>query len=148
MSFKAIKSFFSPESKDITKSLKDEERMALFVVLEPQESIEDVSDLHGDFYTEEDVWDACKSFNMHCQKANLMHLIETEDMEFIQSFVTPSEFSLETPEGERVIKKGTWMAWVYFPETEMGDYLWEGVKKGEFNGLSVQCNAKTMKIEE
>ena len=125
----------------IIKSLNDEERMALFVVLEPQEDPSNVTDLHGDFYTEEDVWDACKSFNVHCRKANLMHLVETEDMEFIQSYTSPVDFELETLEGIKTIKKGTWLAWVHFPETDLGDILWQGVKDGEFNGLSIQCSA-------
>lgn len=120
--------------------------MALFVVLEPQDDPDNVSDLHGDYYTEEDVWEACKSFNVHCRKANLLHLIETEDIEFIQSYTTPVEFELECLEGTMPIKKGTWLAWVHFPETEVGDVLWQGVKDGEFNGLSIQCQAEVSEI--
>lgn len=149
MSFSVLSNFFSPSQKkqtSVIKSVSAEERMAMFVVLEPQESLDNVSDLQGDYYTEEDVWEACKSFNVHCQKANLMHLVETEDMKFIQSFITPAEFTMETSEGDRVIRKGTWLAWVHFPETEIGDALWEGVKSGEFTGLSVQCNAEVTSI--
>ena len=131
----------------IIKSLNDEERMALFVVLEPQDDPSNVTDLHGDYYTEEDVWEACTSFNVHCRKANLMHLVETEDMEFIQSYTSPVDFTLETLDGTTEIKKGTWLAWVHFPETELGDLIWKGVKAGDFNGLSVQCSASCTPME-
>lgn len=130
--FTGISKDISPEM-EVRKSVDEEQRMAMFVVLEP-----DVYDLHNDIYSEDEVWKACNNFNQHCMKANLFHRIETEDMEFVQSFVTPSQFQLDDG---RVIKKGTWVAWTYFPETDVGEKLWKGVKDGEFNGLSIQCRA-------
>ena len=93
---------------DVTKALDEEQRMALFVVLEP-----DTYDLHNDTYSAEEVWKACNNFNQHSMKANLFHRIETEDMKFVQSFISPSDFSLDDG---RTIKKGTWLAWAYFPD--------------------------------
>lgn len=136
----------SASSVPITKSVNDEERMALFVVLEPQDSVDDVTDLHGDYYTEADVWEACNSFNNHCMKANLFHMFETEEMKFVQSFVSLNEINLERNGEVEVIKAGSWLAWVQFPETEVGDYLWKGVKDGSFNGLSIQANALTSEL--
>ena len=129
----------SDPSMDVTKAVDDEQRMAMFVVLEPN-----VYDLHNDIYSEEEVWKACNNFNEHCMKANLFHRIETEDMKFVQSFVSPSDFSLDDG---RVIKKGTWLAWTHFPETEVGEKLWKGVKAGEFNGLSIQARALVEELE-
>lgn len=123
----------SKEQVEITKAVDEEERLALFVVLEP-----DTYDLHDHIYSSEEVWKACVNFNQHCMKANLFHLVETEDMEIVQSFINPSDFTMDNG---KEIKKGTWLAWTYFPETEAGDGLWEGVKKGSFNGLSIQCRA-------
>lgn len=127
-------------SVEITKALDEEERMALFVVLEP-----DTFDKHNDTYSAEEVWKACNNFNQHCMKANLFHRVETEDMTFVQSFINPSELHLEDG---RTVKKGTWLAWTHFPETEKGNTLWEGVKKGTFNGLSIQCRALVEEIDE
>lgn len=124
---------------EVTKAVDNEQRMALFVVLEP-----DTFDQHNDIYSEEEVWKACNNFNTHCSKANLFHRVETEDMQFAQSFIAPSEFSLDDG---RVIKKGTWLAWTYFPETENGEVLWKGVKEGKFNGLSIQARALVEELE-
>lgn len=130
----------SEPTVEIIKSVDDEQRMALFVVLEP-----DTVDAHSDTYSEEEVWKACNNFNLHCNKANLFHRIETEDMKFVQNFTAPSTFTMEDG---RVIKKGTWLAWTYFPETETGELLWKGVKTGELNGLSIQCRALVEKLED
>ena len=53
---------------EVTKSLDEEDRKALFVVLEP-----DVVDLHGDTYTAVEVEKACDNYNEHCRVANLFH---------------------------------------------------------------------------
>lgn len=120
---------------EVTKALDEEERMALFVVLEP-----DAVDLHGDTYSEKEVEKACISYNQHCRKANLYHRVETEDFAIVQSFVTPVGFS---DDQGREIKKGTWLAWTKFENEE----LWEEVKKGNFQGLSVGCRATVEELE-
>ncbi len=118
---------------EVTKAVDEEQRMAMFVVLEP-----DTFDLHNDIYSAEEVWKACNNFNLHCNKANLFHRVETEDMKFAQSFVSPSEFQLDDG---RTVKKGSWLAWTYFPETDNGEVLWKAVKDGKANGLSIQARA-------
>jgi len=70
---------------EVIKALDEEERMALFVVLEP-----DAVDLHGDTYSEKEVEKACISYNQHCRKANLYHRVETEDFAIVQSWVSPN----------------------------------------------------------
>ncbi len=125
---------------EVTKALDEEQRMALFVVLAP-----DTVDLHQDIYSEEEVWKACNNFNRHCMKANLMHKVETQDMTFAQSFINPADFTLDS--GQE-IKKGTWLAWTYFPETENGEVLWKSVKEGKLNGLSIQCRALVEQLED
>lgn len=130
-----LEKYFGGSSKEqepemeVTKSLDEEEKMALFVVLEPE-----VEDLHGDIYSEKEVEKACISYNQHCRKANLYHRIETEDFSIVQSFVTPVGFTDDTG---REIKKGTWLAWTKFEN----DNLWGQVKSGEFQGLSIGCKA-------
>lgn len=124
-----------PIECELTKSLDEEERMALFVVLEP-----DVVDLHGDTYSEREVEKGCNSYNIHCRKANLYHRVETEDFAIVQSFINPVTF---IDDQGRDIKKGTWLAWAHFPNEE----LWSEVKKGNFTGLSVGCKAMTEDLE-
>lgn len=122
---------------EVTKSLNEEKRMALFVVLAPQEG-DTTSDLHGDTYTEEEIEKACNDFNLHCGTANIFHQVQTQDADIVQSFIAPASFTLDN--GVEV-KKGTWLQWFYFPETEVGDSLWEGVKSGDINGVSINAMA-------
>lgn len=125
---------------EVTKALDDEKRMALFVVLEP-----DVVDLHGDTYTEQEVEKACHSFNRHCQVANLFHQVETQDADIVQSYTSPVTFTLDSGQ---VIKKGTWLQWWHFPEgSETSDALWNGVKSGDFNGVSIGAKATVEELK-
>lgn len=132
----------SPEvtPTEVTKSVDDEQRRALFVVLEP-----DVVDLHGDTYSELEVEKACRSFNNHCNTANLFHQVETEDAHIEQSFIALGDFTLEN--GVEV-KKGTWLQWWHFPEgNTVSEALWQGVKEGTVNGVSIGARATVEDIE-
>ena len=122
-----------PEVVEVTKALDTEKRMALFVVLEP-----DAVDLHGDTYTAEEVEKACNNFNTHCGTANLFHQVVTEEANIVQSYISPSTFQLDN--GTEV-KKGTWLQWWHFPETETGELIWKGVKSGDINGVSIGAMA-------
>lgn len=124
----------------IKKSVNTEKRLATFIVLEPQLEDGTTNDLHGDWYSEEEVEKACHNFNEFCGKANLFHSIETELMTFVESYTAPVDFELN----EQPIKKGTWLAVCKFND----DTLWEGVKSGKYNGLSIQCNAEVETLEE
>ena len=129
---------------EFTKSLDLEQRRALFVVLEPQE-LDNVSDLHGDFYTAEEIEKACISFNTHSMKANLFHRVETEHARIEQSYINLTDF---ISDDGRLVKKGSWLQWWYFPEDDsVADRLWEMVKAGEINGVSIGANAKVEAIE-
>lgn len=122
------------EHVEVTKSVDDEQRRALFVVLEP-----DVVDLHGDTYSEVEVEKACRSFNNHCNVANLFHQVETESANIEQSFISPAEFTLDNGV---TVKKGTWLQWWHFPTgDDVAESLWQGVKDGTFNGVSIGARA-------
>jgi hypothetical protein len=126
----------------VIKSVEEEERKALFVVLEP-----DTVDAHGDVYSAKEISKAMTSFNKHCNKANLFHRIELQEAEITQSYLAPTDFVLDTPSGQQTITKGTWIQEWAFPEGAVGDLLWEGVKSGEFTGVSVGCKAIAEDIE-
>lgn len=134
----------------VRKSVDEMERRALFVVLEPQNDDGTTEDLHGDWYSEKDVAEACRSFKQFCNKANLYHSIMVDesvaDIEF--SYITPAGFDIETPDGDVVhIKKGTWLQEWHFPENPNDD-TWDKVLSGHFTGLSISCGAMGYEIEE
>lgn len=118
---------------EVTKSLDEEQRMALFVVLSPDEV-----DLHGDTYSAEEVEKACINFNTTSMKANLFHKVETEEAKIVQSFINPASF---TTDDGREIKKGAWLQWWSFPETEIGEEIWKAVKAGDITGISIGARA-------
>jgi hypothetical protein len=133
------------EGVEIKKSVDDVERRALFVVLAPQDENLETEDAHGDWYSEKDVEQAMRSFNLHCMKAGLMHRIELEsDLAVIeQSYCTPATFTLDTPNGQVEIRKGTWLHSWHFPQphNEEDDLIWPKVIDGTYNGVSIQCTA-------
>lgn len=127
-------------SVEVTKALDEEQRMAMFVVLSPDEI-----DLHGDTYSTEEVEKACNNFNTTSMKANLFHKVETEDAKIVQSFINPADF---TTDDGREIKKGAWLQWLHFPKTKIGEEIWQCVKSGEINGLSIGARAVGEAIDD
>jgi hypothetical protein len=124
---------------EVTKAIDIEQRRALFVVLEP-----DTVDLHGDIYSADEVEKACINFNTHCNKANLFHQVQIETAKIEQSFISPSDFLLDDG---RMIKKGTWLQWFYFPEGNTdSDKLWKQVKSGDICGVSIGCRASVEEL--
>ena len=118
----------------IIKQANEELKQATFLVLSPDEV-----DLHGDVYDANEVRKACHNFNTYCRKANLLHLFDTEAFSVAESYIAPVDMQM----GETIIKAGSWLAVIQVSESEDGVALWEGIKDGDFNGLSVQCTANT-----
>ena len=127
-------------SVEVTKALDEEQRMAMFVVLSPDEI-----DLHGDTYSTEEVEKACNNFNTTSMKANLFHKVETEDAKIVQSFINPADF---TTDDGREIKKGAWLQWWSFPETEIGEKIWKAVKAGDITGVSIGAMATVETLDD
>lgn len=123
------------QTTQVAKAVNDELKQVTFVVMVPDEV-----DLHGDITTEAEVRKACFNFNKHCGTANLFHLTETDTFEFAESYVAPTDFLL----GEREVKKGTWLATLQIHDDE----LWEGVKSGDFNGLSIGAMASVETLKD
>lgn len=119
----------------VAKSVNEELKQVTFVVMVPDEV-----DLHGDITTEAEVRKACFNFNKYCNTANLFHLTETDSFEFAESYVAPVEFQL----GERMVKKGTWLATLQIHDDE----IWEGVKSDDFNGLSIGAMASVETLKD
>ena len=128
---------FRKEVARIEKSTNEVERKALFVVLAPDEV-----DAHGDTYSAKEIEKGMQNFNKHCMKANLFHMVETQEAEIVQSYTTPVDMYI----GEKFITKGTWVQEWFFPETETGELLWKAVLSGEITGVSVGCVANVEEI--
>lgn len=118
----------------VAKALNEELMQATFVVMVPDEI-----DAHGDTTTEDEIRKACHNFNKYSGQANLFHLAQTDTFEFAESYVAPTEFIL----GDKLVKKGTWLCTVQC----LDDGLWELIKSGEINGVSIGALAKVEEIE-
>ena len=127
----------------ISKSTDAEKRLATFLVLEPQDEDFMTSDLHADWYSESMVENSCHNFNRFCRKANLLHLMPTTSFEFIESYIQKAAMTVN----DRLIKKGSWLATIYVNTTELGDSIWEGIKSGQLNGLSIQAYGSVENLE-
>lgn len=121
--------------KKIAKAVNEELKQATFVVMVPEEV-----DLHGDIISEEEVRKACFNFNTFCRTPNLFHIVKTNTFTFCESYVSPVDFELDGKE----IKKGTWLATVQCQD----DGLWELIKSGEINGLSIGALASVEVLDE
>lgn len=108
----------------VNKSLNSELKQATFIALVPDEV-----DLHGDVYDADEVRKACHSFNKFCKKANLLHLVDTSGFSIAESYILPSDIVLD----QNFVKKGTWITVLQFED----DTLWDGVKSGNYNGVSI-----------
>ncbi len=121
--------------ENVAKSINTEKKLFTAVVLRPNSV-----DSHGDIYDEETVEKACHSFSQFCRKANLQHLVEVEDITFVENYIAPQDFQL----GDGMVTKGDWVATAKINNDE----IWEMCKKGTFTGFSVGCMATTEKIND
>lgn len=111
-------------SKKLIKSVNTELRQATYIVMVPDEV-----DAHGDITDAAEIRKACHNFNKFCQQPNLFHATGTDLFEFAESYISPVDFELDS----KLIKAGTWLAVVQAHDDE----LWELMKSGEINGLSI-----------
>jgi len=119
----------------VFKQAQEELKQATFLVLSPDEV-----DLHGDIYDAVEVRKACHNFNIHCRKANLLHLFETDSFSIVESYISPVDMQM----GETIIKAGSWLTVLQFND----DSIWEGVKDGSYTGVSIGAIANAEPIEE
>lgn len=118
----------------VKKSTNEELMQATFVVMVPDEV-----DLHGDIISEEEVRKACHNFNKFCRQPNLMHIRKTTSFEFAESYILPIDAEIEG----REIKKGSWLCTVQCLNPD----VWELIKSGEINGVSIGAVAKVEEIQ-
>jgi len=118
----------------VNKSTNEELMQATFVVMVPDEV-----DLHGDITSEEEVRKSCHNFNKFCMQPNLMHIRKTVSFEFAESYILPVDAEINGKE----IKKGTWLCTIQC----LDKAVWELIKSGEINGVSIGAMAIVEDIE-
>lgn len=125
----------------VKKAVEEELMQATYVALlaYPDDS---EYDLHGDTYDADEVRKACHSFNKYCMKTNLGHLMMIDDnvASVIESYTSDVDMLI----GEQFIPKGSWLQKWQFADGG----LWEDVKKGLWNGISIGARANVEHLEE
>ena len=119
----------------VVKATNEELKQATFLVLAPDEV-----DLHGDIYSADEVRKACHNFNQHCMKANLLHLVETDTFDIVESYISPVDMVLN----DVIIKAGSWMSVIQVNSEE----IWSDIKNGSLTGVSIGGRATTEYLEE
>lgn len=119
----------------VVKATNEELKQATFLVLAPDEV-----DLHGDIYSADEVRKACHNFNQHCMKANLLHLVETDTFDIVESYIAPVDMVLN----DVIIKAGSWMSVLQVHSEE----IWSDIKNGSLTGVSIGGRATTEYLEE
>lgn len=119
----------------ITKAVNEELKQATFLVLAPDEV-----DLQGDTYSTDEVRKACHNFNQHCMTANLLHLVETDTFDIVESYISPVDMILN----DVVIKAGSWMSVLQI----YSDEIWSEIKDGNLTGVSIGATANTEYLDE
>lgn len=122
-------------SVKLTKSLNEDKQLFTAVVLRPN-----VVDSQGDIYDSETVEKACYDFNEFCRVGNLQHIVNTDLLVPVESWIAKSSH----PYGDGEIIEGDWVMTMKIKD----DTLWQMCKDGEFTGFSVGCSATVVYLED
>ena len=125
-----------PTEKHVIKSVDTDKRLFTAVVLRPN-----AVDSHGDIYDEDVVEKACHDFNEFCRQGNLQHLIQTDLIVPVESWIAKSDMFL----GKGEVLKGDWV----MTSRIDNDEVWEMCKNGDFTGYSIGCisSVETLDVE-
>lgn len=119
---------------EIIKSANTELKQVTYIAMTPG------VDLHGDYTSVEEIRKAKESFNKNKPKANLFHFSMTNSFDVIESYQTPVDMILN----ETFVEKGAWLVTLQINE----DSLWQMIKDGEINGVSIGALAKVEPVIE
>ena len=119
----------------VIKALYEELMQVTYVAMLP-----DSTDLAGDFTSAEEVRKAKESFNKSEQRANLFHMSMTDTFAVIESYLAPADMILNN----QAVLKGTWLMTLQINDSD----LWELVKSGDINGISIGAEATVETLEE
>ena len=123
---------------NILKNIDEEKRIFTSVVLKANYRDDDGE--NQDWWDEEVVEQAAHDFMLKCQQGNLQHVINTDLLKVVESYISPVSFEM----GQGTVQKGDWVMSTYIPD----DDLWQLAKDGIFKGYSVGCGAIVETEEE
>ena len=115
----------------VAKSLNEELQQVTYVAMKPG------VDLHGDMVDLETIRLAKESFNRQLRKANLAnlyHISKTNDFDIIESYLAPTDMTLNG----NFVQKGEWLVTLSVTNNE----LWGMIKNDAITGVSIgaMCN--------
>ena len=122
---------------DLVKSLDEDKQIFTSIVLKAD--FRDDDGVDQDYWSEEVVEQAAWDFMLKCQQNNLQHIINTDIIKVVESYIAPIDFEM----GGGEVNKGDWVMSVQI----MDDDLWKMCKDGEFKGFSIGCGA-TVEVED
>ena len=118
----------SYETKFISKSEDQDERIVMSIVLEPG-SPEDV-DAHNEFVSAETIKSAAYTWMSEYQIRGLQHKEEVNsEVDVYESYIAPTDLTIEGVS----VKKGTWLMTYHIKS----DQIWKDIKDGKLTGLSI-----------
>lgn len=115
--------------------MEEELWQATFVVLAPN-----VEDLHGHIYDENEVRKACHNYNKTEMNTNLFHIEDTQSFEIVESYIAPIDFEYNST----MIIKGSWLVVIQVYDQA----VWDAIKSGDINGISISATATITNLGE
>lgn len=114
----------------------EEKKIVTGVVYEP-----DIPDSQGDFMEADAIEKTAYEFMENHQNIDIKHDFKTNDnLKVVESYIAKSEETI----GDRKVKPGTWVMGVKINDNT----IWEGVKKGNFNGFSMGGTGIKQEVED
>lgn len=118
----------------VMKSLNEELMQVTYVAMQ------EGTDAHGDFIDSNEIRKAHASFQKSAMRANLFHLVMTDSFSVLESYLAPTDMSLNG----HFIKKGTWLMTLQVHDID----VWQMIKKEEIVGISIGALAKAENLED
>lgn len=123
----------------VTKGISEELMQVTFIAMKA-----DSTDLHGDATSKDEVRKAKESFNKAWVKGqkleNLYHITSTDSFTILESYLAPCDMILKG----NLVLEGDWLMTLQINDAS----LWELVKSGEINGISIGALAAVEVIDE
>ena len=116
---------------NLVKSIDEDKRLFTSIVLKAGQY--DNDGVNEDFWGADVVEQAAHDFMLNCQVGNISHVVNTDLVKFVESYIAPCSF----PMGDGEVNKGSWVATVKI----LDDALWALCKDGLFKGFSIGCGA-------
>lgn len=121
----------------VAKSVNTELKQVTYVAMKPG------VDLHGDYVDLETIRLAKESFNRQLKKskmANLFHLTMSDSFDIIESYLSPTDMTLNG----HFVEKGEWLMTLQI----LDDSLWEMIKNDEVTGISIGAMANVLDVKD